>query len=51
MANQGLRVLFFAFKELREDFCEEEGDLDSGFTVLGCTAVEDLLQVDVKECI
>jgi len=47
MAGEGLRVLFFAKKELSSI----DDDITQGFQLLGCTAVEDLLQDNVKECI
>lgn len=47
LAKDGLRVLLFAKKELRS----LDDNLDTGFTMLGCTAVEDLLQEDVKGCL
>jgi magnesium-transporting ATPase (P-type) len=55
-ANQGLRTLVYAYKELPNYTSEQIDslrceDLEKGFTLLGVTGVEDLLQDDVKECI
>lgn len=57
MAKQGLRTLCYAMKEI-PDFPEdmdpqdlEPGDIECDLQMLAITAVEDLLQDDVKEVI
>lgn len=47
MAKQGLRVLYFATKQLELQDNYEEDELTCGYTLLGVTAVEDLLQEEV----
>lgn len=49
-ANQGLRTLMFAMREL-EDGHTDFGDVECGYKLLGVTAVEDLLQDNVAKCI
>ena len=49
-ANQGLRTLMFAMRELEEAPSEHE-DVECGYELLGITAVEDLLQDNVAKCI
>jgi magnesium-transporting ATPase (P-type) len=55
MAAKGLRVLCYAFKEIEmngrdvESLTEQE--IESDFTLIGVTGVEDKLQDKVRECI
>ena len=56
MADQGLRTLLFAYKELTvsdlESLKHEKPEyFESDLTLLGATGLEDLLQEDVKNCI
>jgi magnesium-transporting ATPase (P-type) len=55
-ANQGLRTLVYAYKELPNYTADQienlrNEDVEKDFTLLGVTGVEDLLQDDVKSCI
>ncbi len=51
-ANQGFRTLTFGFKELTHfDQTIEQQDLECKFNLVGVTAVEDLLQLDVEDCL
>ena len=52
MAEQGLRTLFFAYKEIKGNWKNmPDEQLESDLHLLGVTGVEDKLQVDVKHCI
>lgn len=54
LAGKGLRTLCFAMKEMRGDEDWETikvEDVECDLTLLGCTAVEDLLQNEVDKCI
>ena len=56
LAGKGLRTLLYAMKEIDWDGSIDQLDLkvediESNLTVLAATAVEDLLQEEVKECI
>jgi magnesium-transporting ATPase (P-type) len=53
-ASNGFRTLTFAMKILETDqidgnFSQEE--IESNFTLLGASCVEDLLQTDVSRCL
>jgi magnesium-transporting ATPase (P-type) len=54
MASRGLRTLVFGIRELSGiidvDSLKPE-DVEHNITLLGATAVEDLLQDDVQRCI
>ena len=56
LASQGLRTLLYGMKEIdwdgqRDPIDIQIEEIESGLTVLAATAVEDLLQDRVKECI
>lgn len=54
LAGKGLRTLCFAMKEMRGDEDWENikvEDVECDLTLLGATAVEDLLQNEVDKCI
>ena len=54
MAEQGLRTLVFAYKEVTgvNNYKDTDAEVfESGLTLLGITAIEDVLQDDVKQCI
>jgi magnesium-transporting ATPase (P-type) len=55
-ANEGLRTLVYAFKELnflkaKRVSTMKDAELESDLSLLGVTAVEDLLQDNVAKCI
>lgn len=57
LAERGLRTLMFGIKELESTHTAESlknaetEPLETGITFLGVTALEDLLQDNVAECI
>jgi magnesium-transporting ATPase (P-type) len=56
LAGQGLRTLLYGMKEIdwdgsRDPLEIEVGEIECDLTLLAATAVEDLLQDNVKECI
>ena len=56
MAAKGLRTLLYGMKEIewdgtRDPIDIEVGEIESDLTLLAATAVEDLLQENVKDCI
>jgi magnesium-transporting ATPase (P-type) len=53
-AAKGFRTLTFAMKELESaeiDGVLTQEDIESCFTLLGASCVEDLLQLDVSRCL
>ena len=50
-ANQGLRTLVFAYKELQSLGSLIREDVECNLTILGATGVEDLMQENAKETI
>lgn len=55
MSSKGLRTLCYGMKPFdlagRDPLDIDVAEVESGLTLLACTAVEDLLQENVKECI